>query len=63
MDTSKKIVKIYLALILLVFFSVNVAAQDDYEIQVYTSETAPKGHTLFELHSNYTLIGNNPWFF
>jgi hypothetical protein len=32
-------------------------AQENYEIQVYPSETMPKGVTMFELHSNYTLKG------
>jgi hypothetical protein len=32
-------------------------AQDNYEIQVYASETIPRGVTMFELHSNYTLDG------
>jgi hypothetical protein len=32
-------------------------AQDNYEIQVYGSETIPRGVTMFELHSNYTLEG------
>lgn len=33
-------------------------AQDNYEIQVYGSETMPRGVTMFELHSNYTLKGS-----
>ena len=32
-------------------------AQDSYEIQVYPSETMPRGITMFELHSNYTVDG------
>src|SRR5215831_14119328 len=32
-------------------------AQENYEIQVYPSETVPRGGTMFELHSNYTRIG------
>ena len=32
-------------------------AQENYEIQVYGSPTTPKGVTMFELHSNYTLNG------
>jgi hypothetical protein len=32
-------------------------AQDNYEIQVYGSETVPKGETMVELHSNYTAEG------
>jgi hypothetical protein len=33
----------------------SVAAQENYEIQVYASELVRSGHTMFELHSNYTL--------
>jgi hypothetical protein len=33
-------------------------AQDNYEIQVYGSETLEKGHTMVELHSNFTERGN-----
>jgi hypothetical protein len=33
-------------------------AQDNYEIQVYGSDTVAKGHTMFELHSNYTFSGS-----
>jgi hypothetical protein len=33
-------------------------AQENYEIQVYGSETMPAGVTMFELHSNYTLKGS-----
>lgn len=32
-------------------------AQENYEIQVYGSETMPAGTTMFELHSNYSLEG------
>jgi hypothetical protein len=32
-------------------------AQDNYEIQVYGSETVAKGATMVELHSNYTFGG------
>jgi len=32
--------------------------QDNYEIQVYASETVEKGHTMLELHSNYTINGS-----
>jgi len=33
-------------------------AQDNYEIQVYSSPTMKKGTTMFELHSNYTFSGS-----
>jgi len=32
--------------------------QDNYEIQVYGSETVAPGRTMFELHSNYTPEGS-----
>jgi hypothetical protein len=37
----------------------SLSAQENYEIQVYPSETMPKGVTMFELHSNYTLKGRS----
>ena len=33
------------------------AAQDNYEIQVYGSETVPPDTTMFEIHSNFMLEG------
>lgn len=38
-------------------FSINIFAQDNYEIQVYGSQTQAPKSTIFELHSNYTFIG------
>ena len=38
-------------------FAFAARAQDNYEIQVYGSETVEKGHTMVELHSNYTANG------
>ncbi len=32
-------------------------AQDNYEIQVYESDTLPRGSTIFEFHTNYTAQG------
>jgi hypothetical protein len=34
-----------------------IHAQDNYEIQVYGAPLTPQGHTMFELHSNYTIEG------
>jgi hypothetical protein len=34
------------------------AAQDNYEIQVYGYETVDPGHTMVELHSNFTIDGS-----
>jgi hypothetical protein len=39
------------------FFADSIRAQDNYEIQVYGSETVPKGNTMVELHSNFTIDG------
>ena len=33
-------------------------AQGNYEIQVYGSDTVPKGNTMFEVHSNFTASGH-----
>jgi hypothetical protein len=33
-------------------------AQDNYEIQVYSYDTVEKGHTMLELHSNFTFQGS-----
>jgi hypothetical protein len=32
-------------------------AQDNYEIQVYSSDTVPKNDTMVEIHSNFTVDG------
>ena len=40
-----------------VVLSAKVFAQDNYEIQVYGSETVDEGVTMVELHSNYTPRG------
>ena len=49
---------IVLASLLVAFAPASLRAQENYEIQVYPSETMPKGVTMFELHSNYTLKGS-----
>ncbi len=36
-----------------------LAAQDNYEIQVYGSDLVPTGHTMVELHSNFTIDGRS----
>ena len=41
-----------------VFFAANAKAQDNYEIQVYGSETVEAGKTMVELHSNFTFQGS-----
>ncbi len=51
----------YLRYLVIVFCSlasmVHCMAQDNYEIQVYGSETVPNYSTMFELHSNVTVFG------
>jgi hypothetical protein len=49
----------YLLSILLVSVSPFLStAQDNYEIQVYGSQTVAKGNTMLELHSNFTFDGS-----
>ncbi len=38
-------------------FPLLLTAQENYEIQVYSSPTMSKGQTIFELHSNFTFNG------
>src|SRR6202021_1131181 len=43
------------------FFLVRpLAAQDNYEIQVYGSDTVAPKTTMLELHSNFTVDGSKP---
>jgi hypothetical protein len=47
------------ALLALSFFlTYSCRAQDNYEIQVYPSETVARGRTMVELHSNFTFKGS-----
>lgn len=46
-----------LLFILFLFSSQIIFSQDNYEIEVYGSETQAKGSAIFELHSNYTFNG------
>jgi len=39
-------------------FVIAAKSQDNYEIQVYGSETVPKHNTMIELHSNFTAQGS-----
>src|SRR6201996_1452561 len=50
--------KHYLVALSIFLFALSVKAQDNYEIQVYGSETVEKGHTMLELHSNFTFDGS-----
>src|ERR1700674_4875357 len=42
----------------IVFLAAAARAQDNYEIQVYGSETVPRGITMIELHNNFTAKGS-----
>ncbi|MFI5311039.1 MAG: hypothetical protein ACHQQ3_07385 [Gemmatimonadales bacterium] len=52
-----KNIRVLAALLLAASSASRALAQENYEIQVYPSETADKGKTLFELHSNFTGMG------
>lgn len=41
----------------LLLLTLALHAQENYEIQVYSSPTMNRGQTIFELHSNYTFRG------
>ena len=46
------------AILLLLGWARPAAAQDNYEIQVYGSDIVEPGHTMVELHSNFTIDGS-----
>ncbi|WP_208645555.1 hypothetical protein [Mucilaginibacter endophyticus] len=55
----RRILLTKLTLIFCLFLSIKqLKAQDNYEIQVYGSETIEKGKTMLEIHSNFTLKGS-----
>jgi hypothetical protein len=41
-----------------IFLASPIRAQENYEIQVYGSELVEPGHTMVELHSNFTIDGS-----
>ncbi len=45
-------------IMLLFIIAASTQAQDNYEIEVYGSETVPPGDTMVELHSNFTITGS-----
>ncbi|MGA2355444.1 MAG: hypothetical protein ABSG02_13195 [Terriglobales bacterium] len=51
---------IFLVLNLLALIS-SARAQDNYEIQVYSAELVPKGSTMVEIHSNFTVDGSKQY--
>jgi hypothetical protein len=46
------------AILILASCAIPAMAQDNYEIQVYSYETVEPGHTMVELHSNFTIEGS-----
>jgi hypothetical protein len=57
-ESNRRVNKFALVFFLAAAAATPAAAQENYEIQVYGSETMPKGVTKLELHSNYTLKGS-----
>src|SRR5579864_8975506 len=49
--------KFILFAVMILLVAPTVRAQDNYEIQVYGSDTVARGHTMMELHSNFTFEG------
>jgi hypothetical protein len=47
-----------LAFTALVLWVRGACAQGNYEVQVYGSDTVPRGSTMFEFHANYTAQGS-----
>lgn len=63
MIKEKRVAKRCVVLILVVFGFGDprlAKAQDNYEIQVYGSDTVAPKTTMLELHSNFTVEGSNP---
>jgi hypothetical protein len=54
---TKSAVEKKLTSLILCFSFFHCFGQDNYEIQVYGSETVAKNHTMVELHSNFTFDG------
>jgi hypothetical protein len=55
---NRRHARILLGLSLFLLLKVPALAQDDYEIQVYGSDTVPPQSTMVELHSNFTAEGS-----
>ena len=56
MMTLKFTLLLLLTAVILIFVP-SAFAQDNYEIQVYDSETVGPGETMVEIHSNFTVEG------
>jgi hypothetical protein len=51
-------IAVFLGALCLLLLNAAARAQDNYEIQVYGSDLVPKGDTMTEFHSNYTIDGS-----
>jgi hypothetical protein len=49
---------LFVLIVLTLSFLPRAAAQDNYEIQVYGSDTVPTRSTMVEIHSNFTVDGS-----
>ena len=58
MKRRRLLVLILNAILLPLAVTIPVRAQDNYEIQVYGSDLVAPGHTMVELHSNFTVDGS-----
>ena len=57
--SSRHVAITFLFLILILAATTTlVRAQDNYEIQVYGSDVVDPGHTMVELHSDFTIDGS-----
>jgi len=56
--TTRTTFRLILGVALLCLFAAVTHAQENYEIQVYGSETIPRGVTMVELHNNFTAKGS-----
>lgn len=45
----------------LLIFALSASGQDNYEIQVYGSDTVAPGQTMIELHNNFTFEGSKSY--
>ena len=55
---TRSLLPTVLGILALSLWSLVCQAQDNYEIQVYGSETIPPKTTMVELHSNYIFQGS-----
>jgi len=57
-SSPKRNIQSNLRLIALCLLALPLAAQGNYEVQVYGADTVEPHHTMFELHSNLTVQGS-----